>query len=494
MKTLYLECNMGAAGDMLMAALLELVDDKDAFVERLNALGLPGVRAQARRVEREGVVGTHMSISVGGAEEESHDMHDGHAHAYGSEHHHYDGGEHVHEGDHHHHHDDEKMHESERHHHCGSEHVSDNAHHHHDGGEYVHESERHHHGGEKTREGDHHHHCEGEHVHDNAHNHHGGEHHHSGLRDIEGTINELDISARVKADALAVYGIIAEAEAFVHGKTVELVHFHEVGALDAVADIVGVCLLMEQLSPDSVCASAVNVGGGSVRCAHGILPVPAPATARILCGVKSYGGDIKAELCTPTGAALLKHFVSSFGAQPVMSVEGIGYGMGKKPLPANFVRAFMGEAEAGANEEVAELCCQLDDMTGEALGFAREVLTEAGALDVFTSSIQMKKGRPGVLLTCICRAEQAERFATLMLEHTTTLGVRATRQGRYSLAREFYTVKTACGEVRFKRAHGYGVEKRKPEYEDVRARAIEHGATVAEILRVCNAAEKGGEA
>ncbi len=297
----------------------------------------------------------------------------------------------------------------------------------------------------------------------------------------------------MKEDALAVYRIIAEAEAHVHGRKVELVHFHEVGALDAVADIVGVCMLMEELAPDAVYASAVNVGGGSVRCAHGILPVPAPATARILSGVKSYGSDINAELCTPTGAALLKYFARGFGSRAEMSVEAIGYGMGKKPLPANFVRAFLGEAQCGANEEVAELCCQMDDMTGEAMGFAQEMLAEAGALDVFVTAVQMKKNRPGFLLTCVCRQEDTERFVRLILMHTTTLGVRVCRQGRYSLAREFYTVKTEYGEVRFKRACGYGVEKSKPEYEDVRALAKERGVSAGEVWRACAAADGGAE-
>lgn len=468
MKTLYFECNMGAAGDMLMAALLELVEDRAGFLDKLNALGLPGVHASAERVERDGVVGTGVRITVGGVEEESCDVH------------------HHHEGEHaHHHHEGEHTHGGEARHHCGGEHTHDGVAHHHHEGDHAHDgAAHHHHEGEHTHGGEAHHHHEVEPTHGGV-----AHHHHSGLRDIEGIINQLNLSAKVRADAMSVYRIIAEAEAHVHGKAVDLVHFHEVGALDAVADIVGVCMLMEEISPDAVCASAVNVGGGSVRCAHGILPVPAPATARILRGVKTYGGDIKAELCTPTGAALLKHFAGGFGAQPLMRMDAIGYGMGKKPLPANFVRAFLGETEQGENETVAELCCQLDDITGEALGFAQEILSEAGALDVFTTSIQMKKNRPGFLLTCICRPEDEEKLAVLMLKHTTTLGVRVLRQGRYSLSRDIYTVKTACGEVRFKRGYGYGVEKRKPEYEDVRELARQKNVSVAEIWRECAAAD-----
>ena len=185
----------------------------------------------------------------------------------------------------------------------------------------------------------------------------------------------------MKADAKAVYALIAEAESKVHGHPVEQIHFHEVGTMDAVADVVAVCILMEMIDADSITASPVHVGSGSVRCAHGILPVPAPATALILSGIPTYGGQVQGELCTPTGAALLKHFVSSFGDRPVMAVEAIGYGMGKKDFErANCVRAFLGES-AGSRDRIVKLECNLDDMTGEAVSFAMQALLKAGALD-----------------------------------------------------------------------------------------------------------------
>ena len=218
-----------------------------------------------------------------------------------------------------------------------------------------------------------------------------------------------------------------------------------------------------------------------VRCAHGILPVPAPATAHILRDVPIYGGAIRGELCTPTGAALLKHFVTEFGAMPVMKVEKIGYGMGNKDFEAaNCVRALLGET-AGGGDEVAELCCNLDDMTAEAIGFAQEELLAAGALDVYTTPIGMKKGRPAVLLSCMCRMEDRERLLGLLFRHTTTLGVRENVCRRYTLERGERTVDTPHGPVRLKTASGWGVVRSKPEYEDVARIARGQGISLAEV-------------
>ena len=245
------------------------------------------------------------------------------------------------------------------------------------------------------------------------------------MKDIDELISSLDLSDRVKADAKAVYALIADAESRVHGRPVTEIHFHEVGTMDAVADVVGVCLLMERLNPGQVVVSPVHVGCGTVRCMHGILPVPAPATALLLEGIPTYGGRVQGELCTPTGAALLRHFATSFGDRPVMKTRHIGYGMGKKDFSphANCLRAFLGETE-GEREAITRLECNLDDMTGEELGFAMERLFEAGARDVYTQSIGMKKSRPGVLLSVICVTEDADRMAELIMRHTTTLGDR----------------------------------------------------------------------
>ena len=299
MKTLYLDCGMGAAGDMLAAALLELVPEHDAFVDELNTLGIEGVLFRKEAVSKCGIGGTHIAVTVHGEEEE------------------------------------EAMHE-----HCAQ------GHHH---------------------------------------------HHHSGMEDIRRIVEGLAVSGQVKKDILAVYGLIAEAESHVHGVPVTEIHFHEVGTMDAVADITAVCMLMERIAPDQVLVSPVHVGSGQIKCAHGILPVPAPATAHILRDVPVYGGAVQGELCTPTGAALLKHFAARFGGMPVMRVQAIGYGMGKKDFPAaNCVRALLGETEDAA-DEIVELSCNMDDLTGEAVGFAMETLLAAGALEVYTVPISMKK-------------------------------------------------------------------------------------------------------
>lgn len=411
MKTLYLECNMGAAGDMLMAALLELIDDKNAFIAQMNSLGLPGVRVLLESNMKCGVTGSHVRVLVHGDEEVSQDVHD------------------------HSHHDHPHSH------------VHDHPNHDHDASQ--------------------------EHEHTHA---------HASLQDVTKIIDSLPVSEKVKADAHAVYQIIADAESRVHGHSISDIHFHEVGTLDAVADVVGVCLLMEQIGADQIIASPVHVGSGFVRCAHGVLPVPAPATALILMDVPTYGGQVKGELCTPTGAALLKHFVSSFGDRPVMKTAAIGYGMGSKDFERlNCVRAFLGETE-GKREEIVRLECNLDDMTGEALGFAMEVLFANGARDVFTTPIGMKKGRPGVMLSVICLPEDADRLAALMLKHTTTLGVRRQDCSRYLLERTVETVETIYGPLRIKRASGQGIIKVKPEYDDAAAAALRHNVSLQQVM------------
>ena len=403
MKTLYLECGMGAAGDMLTAALLELTEDRQAFVDRVNALGLPGVRVAAEPSVKCGITGTHMRVTVHGEEEASVDDH-GHSH-------------------------------------------------------------------------DHEH-----------------PHHHASAAEIDALIDGLNVSGRVKADAKAVYALIAEAESQVHGLPVSEIHFHEVGALDAVTDVVSVCLLMEQIAPERVIASPVHVGSGSVRCMHGILPVPAPATAVLLKDIPAYGGKVQGELCTPTGAALLKHFVSEFGDRPVMRTAAIGYGMGKKDFPqANCIRAFLGESES-FRERITKLECNVDDMTGEEIGFAMEQLLLAGAKDVYTLAAGMKKSRPGVVLSVICLPEDADRLASVLMKHTTTLGIRRQDMSRYVLERTERTVHTVYGDVRVKHASGMGMEREKPEYEDVAELAREHGVSLEMIRKeVKTASQEAGK-
>lgn len=379
MNTLYLDCSMGCAGDMLTAALLELFPNPDKILEELNALGIPHVEFSAQRSIKCGITGTHVKVTVNGCEEDEH------------------------------------------------------------------------------------------------------HHHHSGMADIAHIVGHIQVSDTVKKQVLAIYEIIAQAESQVHGVPVEQIHFHEVGAMDAIADITAVCYLMEKLGAPQVYVSAIHVGSGQVQCAHGLLPVPAPATACILQGVPIYGGQIKGELCTPTGGALLKYYVNHFGDMPPMAVTAIGYGMGKKDFNApNCVRAMLGTS-AGETDDVLELSCNLDDMTGESIGFAMEQLMDAGALDVFTTPIGMKKSRPGVMLTILCRPEDKAHLLSLIFRHTTTLGVRENRLRRHILSRTTETVQTPYGPVRQKIATGYGVARKKYEYEDIARLARENGLSLEDI-------------
>ena len=282
---------------------------------------------------------------------------------------------------------------------------------------------------------------------------------------------------------LAVYGLIAEAESSVHGVPVDQIHFHEVGSLDAVADVTAVCLAMAELAPDEVVVSPVHVGSGNVRCAHGILPVPAPATAYILRDVPTYGGAIRGELCTPTGAALLKHFATRFGDQPVMRTEKIGYGMGKKDFEAaNCVRVMLGERESETGDAVL-LACNLDDMTPEDVGFAMDALFEGGALDVWTEAAGMKKNRPGWVLSVLCRPEDRETVVRLLFRHTSTIGVRESLVKRYTLTRRTETEETAYGLVRRKVSTGWGVTREKYEFDDLAAAARASDRSLSEIRK-----------
>lgn len=384
MKTLYIDCAMGCAGDMLTAALLELHPDRDGFIARMNdALGGKAVLS-AKPDRKCGVMGTHVTVLINGDEEG--------------------------------------------------------------------EPERHH-------------------------------HHHTSVAEITEFIDTMPLAYEVKDNAKAVYTLIAEAESRVHGHPIENIHFHEVGSLDALADVLSVCELMHELAPDKVLASPVNVGSGFVKCTHGVLPVPTPATELILRGVPIYSGEIKSELCTPTGAALLKHFVEDFVPLPVLRVEYVAYGTGKKNFEtANVVRVLLGETE-GECEQIIELACNLDDMTPEELGFAMEELFRLGALDVYFTSIGMKKSRSGVMLTCMCRVQQRDEMLRCLFKHTTTLGVREYVCNRYSLTRSIDTVQTEYGAVRIKKAEGYGIKRSKPEYDDLAKLARENDTTIAEIRK-----------
>ena len=386
MKTLYLECNMGAAGDMLTAALLELVSpaQQQEYLKVMNSI--PGVEVRLSRESRCGIQGCHVTVLVHGEEE---------------------------------------------------------------------------HSGETAE-------------------HHG--HHHTGMEDIRRIVGGLELPDEVKRRALHIYGLIAAAESHAHGLPVEEVHFHEVGAMDAVVDVTGCCLLLYWLHPERIVVSPIHLGSGTVRCAHGILPVPAPATAYILQGVPCYGGSIQGELCTPTGAAILKSIAHAFGPMPAMSLQAAGIGTGSREFEqANILRAFLGESQAALHSsQVLELSCNIDDMTGEELAFAAEKLMEGGALDVYSRPMQMKKGRPAVMLCCLCRPEDQAKLCGLMLEHTTSWGLRMTMVNRVVLPRSTVETVTPYGRVRVKYT-ALPRLKAKTEYEDTAAAARRAGVPYRQV-------------
>ena len=400
---LYLQCSMGASGNMVMAALYELLPDKAAFQNKMQQLGLPGVTLDFTKSVKCGIAGTHISVRIHGVEEISDDEHSF---------------EHGHAHDHHHPHNNEQGH---------------------------------------------------------AHSHAPHQNHpRYSYKEILELIQSLDLPDNVKANAIDVYKIIGIAEASVHGTTLDETHFHEVGSIDAVVDVVGCSLIMDILNVTSVIASPIHVGFGMVRCEHGVLPIPAPATAEILKGIPIYSGRIEGELCTPTGAALLKHFATAFIEMPPMSVKKIGYGMGTKDFEAaNCLRAFLYE-DAFDDNTVLEISCNLDDMTPEAIGAVFEVLLDNGALDVYTTPIMMKKSRHATKLSCLCTFDTYDALAALMIKHTTTLGVRTTKCERKIMERETKTVKTEYGDIRVKKAKGYGIIKEKPEYDDVLEASKKH--------------------
>ncbi len=383
MKTLYLDCGMGAAGDMLAAALLELIPGQQGFIDGLNALGLSGVCFRKEAAQRCGITGTLFSVEFNRGEEGS-------------------------PGQHH-------------------------------GGRY------------------------------------------SSLHDMEHIAERLAVPEKVKEDIMSVCRIIVEAEGRVRRVPATEIRFHEAGTLCAVACITAVCMLMDMLAPSQVVVSPIRVGRGQVKCAHGILPVSAPVTAYILREVPIYGGSIEGELCTPVGAALLKHFATGFADMPLMMVSAIGYGMGKKEFEtANCVRALLGETR-DSTDTILELSCNVDDMTAEAVGFALECFFRAGALEAYTIPAGMKKSRPGTLINVLCRESQRDIMIRMIFKHTTTLGIREKLCKRYTLERHIETDDTHFGKVRRKISQGYGVERQKYEYEDIAEIARNEGLSIEEV-------------
>src|SRR5262249_51689062 len=363
------------------------------------------------------------------------------------------------------------------------------------GHEHEHSHEhRHEHEHRHAERHDHHASQQHAHVHEPEHSH-SHEHERRGLKEIREIINRAEIDSAAKARAIRIFETLGAAEAKIHNTAVEEIHFHEVGGIDAIVDIVCASVGAEALGVDEWICSPLNIGGGTVNCAHGTFPIPAPATIELLKNAPLYSGEIQKELVTPTGAAIVSVLAQRFTSFPRMRAEKTGYGAGSRDFKGhpNVVRLSVGEGEAEAaqtttlpTEEIIILEATVDDMTPQVFGYVMERALESGALDVFGTSVQMKKNRPGVLLTVLCRPEDAARLRELIFAETTTLGVRMRQETRATLARRHVSVQTKWGEIRMKLAtfNGSGaVTNYAPEYEDCRRVAEERRVPLKMVMQ-----------
>lgn len=460
-KVLYFDCFAGASGDMVLGALLDLGLPLDELERALGGLLPSGASLSAERVLRSGLSAVKFRLHEPHAAASSHEHHHDHEHADG----------HAHDHEHHHPHSHSDDHSHDRGHAHAHEHAPDHAHDH---------GHAHSHG--------HAH----DHQHAHPHDHQApatsalkADHGHRTLAEIAALIGASALTDTAKARSLSLFRRLAEAEAQMHDMSVEQVHLHEVGALDSIVDIVGAVFGLEWLRVDRFVASPLNVGGGMVRSAHGVFPVPAPATLKLLEGAPVYSSGIQMETVTPTGALLVAGHATSFGPVPSMRVSRVGYGAGDRDLPGtpNVLRLVVGEDDGpGAGERVVVLECEIDDMNPQLFGVALERLYAAGALEVYYTPVQMKKNRPGTLLTVVGHPGAREALSAIVFRETTTIGLRYQEVARMCLTREIVTVQTAAGPVRVKVARrGADVLNASPEFDDCVKMAAEHGVPVKHV-------------
>ncbi|WP_373230053.1 nickel pincer cofactor biosynthesis protein LarC [Cohnella sp.] len=404
MRTLYLDCVSGIAGDMALSALVDLGADPDYIMSQLSPLPIDSFKMEFVKVDRRGITAKWLKLSFG----RNDDRRDHHHHVH-----------HDHNHDHHHH-----------------DHNYDHDHHDHHKRQETHEHS----------------------------------HEHRKASDILRMIEGSSLPERVKMRSLLIFRLIAEAEGKIHGIDPVDVHFHEVGAMDSILDVIGVCLALESLDVDQIIVSPVPTGTGRLRMAHGLYPIPAPATAELLRGVPLSSFTAQGELTTPTGAGIVKALASGFGPLPAGTIDRVGYGAGTKNFEhPNVLRAilFQRELTKGTEETIVVLEAQVDDSTGEMLGYAMERLFEAGALDVYHTPVYMKKNRPGVLVSVLCYPDDSDRCQETLLEETSTFGVRRSSWQRKALERRWIQVETPYGSVRVKQAmDGERIIRQSPEYED----------------------------
>jgi len=428
MRIAYLDCFSGISGDMFLGALIDTGVSPEIFERAVNALGLDA-KLQISRVNRSGITATKVDVIVEGERDSPRSTQAEVSRSHPHKH------EHAHD----------------------HEHSHDHAHgHHHDS---VHQNTGHHHG--------------------------------RGLSEIREIIRKARVSESAKKIAIGIFETLGAAEAKIHNVDIEKIHFHEVGAVDALVDITCAAIGAEALGVDEIVCSPLNVGGGTVNCAHGIFPVPAPATLELLTGAPVFSSGLQAEFVTPTGAAIVRTLATRFAAFPEMKIEKTGYGAGTRDFPghANVLRITVGEAASrfAANtsqENISVLEANLDDLNPQVFGYVMDRLFEAGALDVFGMPVHMKKNRPGTLLSVLSRPEDADRLAQIMFAETTTLGVRRRQENRHVLARKWQTVSTRFGDVRIKIASLNGtVSSYAPEYEDCRRIAAKHRVPLKLVMQ-----------
>ncbi len=424
MRIAFLDCFSGLSGDMFLGAAVDAGVSLERLAVVAEALGL-GAKLEAQPVERAGIRATHAVVTVHGHSEEPLDEPEhGHTHPHSHEH----GHTHVH----------------------GEE-------------EHSHESAHEH-----------------EHTHEHPHV-------HRGLPEIRQIIAAAPISEKAKAFALKAFGFLAAAEGKIHNRPPEEIHFHEVGSEDAIVDIVCSAVAAEALGVERWYASALNVGGGTVRCAHGTLPVPAPATAELLKGAPIYSAGPQKELLTPTGAAILRALGAEFAPMPPVQLTATGYGAGGRDFlgHANVVRLMLGEtASASATDSVVVMEANLDDLSPQIVGYVQQKLMEAGALDAFVTPIQMKKCRPGLLLTVLCAPADEAKLARIVFTETTTLGIRRRLEQRHILERRFESVESPWGPIQVKLGLFEGaVVNCAPEFEDCRKIAEAHQIPLKRVMQ-----------
>lgn len=469
MKIAYFDCFSGIAGDMALAALLDCGIPLEELKQGLASLPVEGWDIAAEPVLRSGIHAVSVSITEHGvtdeaelaaAQEHKHDHHHGHHHDHDHDH--------AHEHSHEHHHDHDHDHDHPHSHDHDHDHDHDHSH------------------------GDH------QHEHSHAHHHHG-----RSMAEIREIIEGSELNAKVKSTALQIFEKIAVAEAYLHHSTPDDVHFHEIGGLDSLLDIVGVAWCLDYLGVEALYSSALPLSSGFVNCAHGRMPVPAPATLEMLKNVPWVPTEVRGELVTPTGAGILSALSQGYGTSPALTIEKIGLGAGKKEFAdrPNILRVTIGEAAQAKSDlglewsTLALLETNIDDMNPQLFEAVFEALFEAGALDVWATPIAMKKGRPAQKLSVLCEQNQKDDVLKTILRETTTLGVRIQSIERAGLKRHFETVSTRFGEIRVKVASWPEANLRRahPEWEDVKELARRYNVPAREVLQAALAGESDEE-